>query len=291
MKAFEWEEHPDRLGFKEFVPYGRTLLKGGFMRMNHTSSDCSGESASLIIRKHEDGWITGYCHRCKRKGTFTKDAERQLPVKVGSMYYSKIAWKQPSDNQPLSLPTDLTVAWSHWPLEAKLFCKKARITETDCDTFEIGWSPSLNKVVLPLYQPTDKGKVLVGYQLRRVLQRDKGPKYLTRKSVKHYYKHFKTDSRVCCIVEDFLSGIRVGKYVSALCLYGTTLTPAMIMELSNYKTVVIFLDNDNNIVKKAQQTMKRELEVWCDHVVVIQSELQPKEYTDKDLSGLFERPF
>ena len=55
--------------------------------------------------------------------------------------------------------------------------------------------------------------------------------------------------------------------------------------------MIIFLDNDNNIVKKKQLEMQRELESWIDEVIIIGSSKQPKEYTDAELVQTLDVPF
>jgi hypothetical protein len=289
----KWDIHPTRLNWKEFVPQARGLDVGKSLRVNHNTEECSGESDCLVIRKMWTGILTGYCHRCHRKGVWRGDQERVMPVKKEGRFVKNISFNDFDMDKPLELPPDLTVAWSEWPVAARLFMRRAHLTETDSDIHNIGWSPSLGKVVMPLYDEEEdvNKRRLLGYQLRRVLDNDKSPKYLTRKVVKNYYKHFRKTEDFCCIVEDYLSGIRVSKFVSSLCLFGTTITPAMMIELAQYKTIVIFLDNDNNIVRKQQEVMKKDLEMVCDKIIIMRSDKQPKEYTDNDLNGVFDRPF
>ena len=291
--SLKWDPHPTRLNFKEFVPIGKSLGRGGSIRINHDSSECRGESDSLIITHRPNGVIVGYCHRCGRGGTYKKFLERQLPKRVDGQFFKDVVHIPLTNSKDLSLPRDVTMAWSRWPIEAKMFFKKAYLTENDCDIYEFTYSHSLRKVVLPLYEETTKGKKLVGYQLRRIFKDDNSPKYTTRKNVKNYFKHIRQSKRVCCVVEDYLSGVRVGNHVSSLILFGTVLTHAAIKELMQYDTIIIFLDNDNNIVKKKQMEMKKELEAWFKQVVIIASDKQPKEYDYVTLRNLFEgfKPF
>lgn len=283
----EWDEHPTQLEFKDFVPIGRLIALGTKTRINHNSKYCQGESKSLQIRRLRNGVIGAKCFRCGRYGVFKKDKEAVLPKKVDGRWFKDISYDE-VQNKPLALPKDLELEWDKWPVEAKSFLRHARLDEVDTFIRNIGYSPSLEKVVLPLY---NNGRNLIGYQLRRIFKEDTAPKYTTRKNAKDYFSFSHKTDNVCVVVEDYLSFIRCSKYVSTVCLFGTSMSHSVVKKLSGFDRVIVFLDNDNNIVKKKQQEMKKELELWINEVLIISSRKQPKEYTNANLVMLIDVPF
>lgn len=296
IPAYEWEDHPTRLSWKDFVPAGRQIEKGTKIRVNHNTKYCNGESNCLQIRRLRNGVIGAKCFRCGRWGTYKHDKDVDLPVNVNGRWFKNILYEGVT-NEEIFLPLDLELKWDNWPVEARSFLRHARIDEVVSFVRNIGYSPSLGKVILPLYEYSDDknqqiiGSKLIGYQLRRVFKDDKAPKYTTRKSVKNYFAHsHKTDS-VCVVVEDYLSFIRCSKFVSTVCLFGTSMSHAVVKALSTYDKVIIFLDNDNNIVKRQQMEMQRELENWIDDVKILSSDKQPKEYTDATLIQAIDVPY
>ena len=235
-KPFEWEEHPDKLVLHEFVPNGRTLEKGGNTRINHDSDDCSGDSTSLKIARRPDGKIVAYCFRCKRTGIFRGDMERELPRKMNGTYLSGVSYTAPSEREKFVLPGDMTYNFEAWPVQAKMFLKRAHLGQKDVTDWSIGFSPSLRKVVVPLYKKSTNTNLidgLIGYQLRRVFDTDLSPKYLTRKNEEEYYELSRTNDDLLCIVEDKLSFIRCSEHVSTMCLFGTSLSAPMLGRISD----------------------------------------------------------
>lgn len=60
-----------------------------------------------------------------------------------------------------------------------------------------------------------------------------------------------------CIVEDFISAIRVGEHMPTLCLFGTSIQPLHLQWVLGCSSVVLWLDNDPPGVKASSEISKR----------------------------------
>ena len=280
---FNSSERKESLLYKEFVPYTHTIALGNKIRVNHDTDSCRGESKSMLIHKHRTGVITAYCYRCGKFGKFSKDKEVNLPSRITGKWCTNVIFDQVGD-QDLKLPRDTQFFVKDWPVQAKTYFKKARMTTEQCEFWRMGYSPSLRKVVIPVY----RNGVLIGYQLRRIFDEDPSPKYITRRTTKEFYKLFPKTGNTCVLVEDMLSAIRVSKFTTALCMFGTEVSHAMVKLLAGYSNVIIFLDNDNAIVKKKQMDIQNKLELWVPNVLILRSPKQPKDYTDTDLQTILD---
>lgn len=144
-------------------------------------------------------------------------------------------------NLTLELPHDYT---EEIPLIGRLWLYKAGINETLWRKYRIGYSASLDRVVLPVFSTNGE---LIWYQCR-ALQYGQKPKYLQpsseRSRVMFTVPNPTTDMRRVVIVEDILSAIRVGEIENTVSLLGTKITTQQASILGKYQEVITWLDPD-----------------------------------------------
>lgn len=261
--------------------------EGEQIHVNH--EDCpAGQDTKqrLYIKGVENGKQLYYCHHCGQRGSLTtrpystaqSAAAASRPVSAGSKHGGA------------RIPRDAETDINQWPAEARLWIKQYGITAQEVKDNGIFYSPSVGRVGLPVW-----GRSGVSYiSYRKVHRTDDGPKYLGYgKSVGGVVAAVSSSGGRTCepttiiIVEDKLSAIKCARVCDAMCLNGTYLDDAALLEIvRKYSNIYIFLDNDNRQVKLEQIRMKRVLEQYGKNVCVIKSKQQPKELTEHEIVQL-----
>ena len=264
-----------------FIPYAPKNT-GEEVSINHTECPAGEDTRSrLYIRRLPDNRIVGYCHNCGMGGS-AKAGIR--PVHRRSERPSKA-----SDREGVYLPPDLVLKTSLWPSHAVSWPLKYGITRSDLEKYRLGYSPRLDRVVIPVYNSEWD---LLGYQTRRLSGTDPLPKYLSRKP-RGQSLVFRTSeaggNSIVCLVEDALSAIKVSKVagVDGLACLGTHVSKEQLAVLcKQYTTIVIFLDNDNAQVKKKQRQLFQQCSLLFEGVKVVHGSKDPKEHTVPELKEL-----
>ena len=178
----------------------------------------------------------------------------------------------------LELPSDFT---QELPRHARAWLFKAGITETTWRAYNIGYSKTLDRVVLPVYDT--KGS-LEWYQCR-ALQQGQKPKYLQpsrdRSKIMFRSKGVGNDLSRAVIVEDILSAVRVGAFVDTYSLLGTKITTEQAAGLRQYKKIITWLDPDK-AGRVGAYNIRKTLGLITD-VGNISTELDPKELSNKEI--------
>jgi hypothetical protein len=181
------------------------------------------------------------------------------------------------DAKTVELPIDYSTKLSP---DAKRWLLKYGITEQEKTKHCFGYSPSLNRVILPVYK-TGFGCV---FWQGRALGNGK-PKYLSV-SAKGADKYFEVEcvhSKAICVVEDILSAVKVGRYCNSLALLGSYLPDSIYDRLKGYKKVFIWLDDDKYLTAVAYSKRLREFGL---DVSVIKTAKDPKEMPVDDVRNL-----
>jgi hypothetical protein len=248
---------------------------------------CSqGKDPCLSVKRTHDGWVF-YCHRCKEEG-FISDKDKS-PKEVRSMIEKLRTQRENKMLTKITLPFDFipmckdfnqqicdftegTVPWAayHWMW-------KYDIKEEEIDTFNIGWSPGYNRVIIPIYEYGVFGKrqriiedyprKLVGWIGREVecstkeeRRAKKIAKYITRKEANNKRIFFVAPfvpkkarhnvynwalSNMIVIVEDAISAMKIWKATGAttVALLNTNIDNSLMRKCQG-KKVVIWLDRD-----------------------------------------------
>jgi predicted RNA-binding Zn-ribbon protein involved in translation (DUF1610 family) len=180
----------------------------------------------------------------------------------------------------LELPDDYT---QEIPQHARLWLLRAGITESVWRRYKVGYSKSLERVVLPV---RDNKSSLIWYQCRALLEGQK-PKYIQPSRYKGdvLFRSVRkgTGESLVIVVEDILSAIRVGESFQAVSILGTKLTTEQASVLGRH-TIGVWLDPDRAGVK-GSRTIRRTLGLVTD-VFDIQSEVDPKHLSNKVIKEL-----
>lgn len=184
-------------------------------------------------------------------------------------------------NRAAVLPADYSLVL---PDEAVEWLEKYQITEEERLTYRIGWTndaplpASPESLVLPAF---DVFGTLLLCQFRSFRQDGGYQKYVTRgypESVIWTVPNGVSAGRSLCVVEDFVSCLRVGRTVDCMPLWGSNLSLNQVRRLCDrYENLYLWLDfnkvgHAKKLAFKAQPYFKT--------VSVIATELDPKEYSD-----------
>jgi hypothetical protein len=101
---------------------------------------------------------------------------------------------------------------------------------------------------------------------------------------------------VVCLVEDYISAIRVGNTIDCMCLFGTDITEDKLKYLlKNYRTVLIWMDSDEPGVKAANKISQKIQNFIIKYPFlftlgfkfdIINVPKQPKECTDSEIYSI-----
>ena len=268
---------------EDYLP--QAPMESGSVRVNHSSPMCNGSSKSLKITREDDGTVKAKCYRCGQFGS-----ERGRLSKYGS-YAKRVSSSTLAIPRKLLLPKDFTSDISEMPAVIRAKLSSYSIEITDILKYGLGWSKSWERFIFPVYR--DGG--MVGFQAKYFYD-DSQPKYITR------YKHdgdlwlylpsrSATPIDGCAIVEDMFSGIRCAEFTDACVLFGTEMGAKCLDHVANsHKSkYVVFLDDDNNTVKKKAIKIRDSLTMVGRHATIFHSDcIDPKEYDKTSLKDILE---
>ena len=126
------------------------------------------------------------------------------------------------------------------PVDGWVWLSKAGITEDQAKHYQIGYSPRLKRIILPVF---DAHNDLVAYQARAL--GDSDAKYLTFTSTSGAFFASDHNSTSFVVVEDILSAIKVGTAHPTIALLGTNLHSKLEYKLSRLRSVLLWLDGDS----------------------------------------------
>lgn len=267
---------------EEYVPYAPADI-GRRVRVNHDDADCSGSSKSMVIERKEDGYIYASCHRC---GKYGRHAEGTVRSFFGA---SKGGGPSISGERATKMPRDSDNDIRAWPATAQVWIRQAGVTNDEVKQYGIVYSPSLGRVLIPVYN----GKDMIGWQARKIDPSDEGPKYYTKTVAPEkmvVFSHRASVYKHIVLCEDVLSCIRIGRMMPAIAILGTSVSDYAIKELTKHATsAIIYLDYDNRIVKKKSRMLKNRLELLMEKVFLVTNALDPKTLTDTELKDLLSK--
>lgn len=279
MNKMPWHE------VKQIAEEHSNLSVGQKLRTNHNSTDCAGFSKSMIVEKKDDNSISIHCFRCGNTGWFAGNptlkslkerSEQHVTTKCNGRYFT--------------FPRDSTTEIASWPVEARVWIRQARITDEEVEKYEISWSKTVGRVVIPvgLVRTGTDVTAVASFQTRRIYSGDTQPKYLSFRNRPAIFSIERKDTRTLCLVEDVLSCIRVGRIVSGMALQGVRLQPEHVNYIAKhgYDDFIIFLDDDNYQVKLAQLKISKQLSVFGNVKVIHNGGVDPKEMSDSALRSL-----
>ena len=236
---------------------------------------CCGKNVDAIISNDQKGF-SFYCFRC---GT-------RLYEHCGSRRIDELRKLRELNAQPVpvEIPKDFT---PDIPVQHACWLYRAGISKAVYMEKGIGWSDSLQRIVIPLY--SDSGELL--YFQCRAVHKGQIPKYknppVNKSRLLYLVKHSQQFKRIV-VCEDILSAIRVGKHIDACSIMGTSTSDAQALQLSKYKRVTYWLDPDEageRGTKKGIRKMK--LVTQADS---ISSSVDPKLLSDREIRDFLQLP-
>lgn len=203
---------------------------------------CSeGKDRAAIITRFPDRW-KWYCHRCGKAGVVDLQG---LPLSY-KVKAAKANRRPPPQQRvrEVRLPHDFTL---EIPPEGLVWLWDYFLDEKEIEHYGIGYSPSLRRVILPVYQDQE----LVYWQGRWVDKPDPDqPKYINVAAVGRGRLFYRLDTypyNHVVLVEDILSAIAVHRVTNSIALLYAYVPDDLVKQLvEEYGTVIIWLDPDKN---------------------------------------------
>ena len=252
-----------------------------------------GTGAHAAIINHNIKYYSIYCYACgpvgwEGKGTMNLAERKRLKDIDDDAIRS-------TRTRTISLPKDTIFTHTEFSREARTWLFKGGLTPTIWKKYRIGYSPRLERVVLPIYGDNNQ---LIWYQLRAIHKEQK-PKYIQPSADKSsiiYTAGVSGNCKRTVIVEDIMSAIRVGEAgarlpteqsFSATSFLGTKISTAQATITSSYDRCTIWLDADK-AGREGAKAIKRTLSMLCT-VDQVRSDEDPKSYSNKFIQELLSR--
>jgi DNA primase len=234
-----------------------------------------------MMVSHSIKAYSGFCFACNNKPFEMKG--KQTLEELAELKRINNEQLQRTEGQRPTLPDDFT---RDIPLEGRLWLYSNGITARLSRQYNIGYSERLRRVVLPVYN--SKG-TLIWFQCRALLDGQK-PKYLQpsgdKSSVVFESKQTSTSKshESVVVVEDIMSAIRVGEVNKTVSLLGTKADTAQINHLSNYDTVITWLDADK-AGRRGSKTIRQAVGLLTDTRDICTAR-DPKQYSKEQIEEL-----
>jgi hypothetical protein len=246
-----------------------------------------GNSLAVQITRKDDGFLW-HCYRCTKSGFFsdTKASPQQV---LESVSHAK---RETENNRPdqVVLPRDFTETL---PPKALVQLYDMRITDEDIKWFDVGWSASHARIIVPVYKyfkgqsSGDWAKKLIGVVGRKLEDSPESkPKWWSQRQrdIKHpRFIGLPTKilhPRQVVIVEDVFSAIRIsttGRLAIALL---TTYLPYELYPTLQGWDVRLWLDEDAHTKATKYQSSLGTNGITAQ---VILTTKDPKEYSNDDI--------
>tara|TARA_R110000851_G_scaffold57574_7_gene134080 strand:- start:15569 stop:16351 length:783 start_codon:yes stop_codon:yes gene_type:complete len=244
---------------------------------HNTRQNCEcGDGKTLVINNNAKGYSC-HCFRCD-VNEFEPKGQQTLAALNHIRELNEAALKV---NLKLELPNDFT---NDIPLHGRLWLYAGGIAESTWNKYNIGYSPAMDRVVLPVYNREGK---LVWYQCRALYKGQK-PKYLQpslqRDAVLFRANEGEGSDNDAVIVEDILSAIRVGKHILTYSLLGTKITNTQASVIGKSDRVRIWLDPDR-AGRTGSYNIRKTLGLITE-VTTISTTKDPKELSDQEIEEI-----
>jgi hypothetical protein len=270
------------LKHKEFVPLAPD---SGFVRVNHDSMECAGDSQSMKIEVKEDGSLFAYCHRCGKSGRYNTPYFTAAKAARNHSQADSLARRsgQRADGYKRA-----TCDMDQWSPDARQWIIKAGISQLEVTANDIRYDKEIDGIFLSVRNHHG----LCGYILRR-LNYD-GPKCIndfdcTAVPICHVSRPPISSSDMVVLVEDILSCIKVGRQYNAVALLGTTASTPLINWLGKtYNEYVVWLDDDSKIVKNKQRVLRNTLSLLGESRIITGVGRDPKYLSNTEIKEVIE---
>ncbi|MHC4640085.1 MAG: hypothetical protein ACYS32_00470 [Planctomycetota bacterium] len=250
-------------------------------RYQHDCPSNPNKDRCLVITRIEAGWKY-YCHRCGEKGV---KSTRSFSPEEYKRWVSTSGRAIPENSAvaKVTLPQGFT---TDIPAPGLAWLYKYDLSDQDISFFNIGYTPRLNRVILPVYR--DDGKLIYWQGRNLGTVTEQSPKYCNVRAVRtDVWMDLTSDDispegdRVV-LVEDILSAIRVSKTEPTIGLLFAYIPDPLVLSLAKeYEQIILWLDPDkqNRMVKRVNR-----YRAFGINVVMIRASQDPKFYSAKEIN-------
>ena len=217
-----------------------------------------------------------FCFGCYHKES--KPAPPMTPQERRAMQLQAEEFRAKSPELPEDFTTEL-------PPAGVLWLAKGGLNHCDIARHGFGYSPSMQRVIMPVYEDGE----LVAVQAR-ALHRGQEPKYLgqiRRHPRPAFQAPHSTPTDTLVLTEDMLSACRVSKVCDAWSTLGTNLCAAVLARIGEtaYDQVSIWMDADAAGVR-ARRKMHALLQTTGKQITMIHSDRDPKKHSLEEIRRL-----
>jgi len=249
---------------------------GEQIRVDHVGCPAGEDTRGRLYIKNVGEKYIAFCHNCGTSGSWR--AGKQSWIKRRRVQTA-------AETGKVELPSNMEYDPDNWPVAARVWLAQAMDVEYAAD-YGIGWSEYHGRLVLPFYVLDE----LAGYQTRRILREDDGPKYLTYRNKKLPGANLlESEGAPLVLVEDILSSIKVSSAgYSSMALLSSNMNGEL-LTLVNKVTppkVFIWLDDDNHQVRKHQRDLAKRVGLTYPVEIVRTSGKDPKVHSVFEIKEL-----
>lgn len=266
--------------FEKYVPSNL----GTQVRINHVECTAGTDTKRrLYIRALNDGAVVAFCHNCGFSGYIPVKGSKRLKI---SEIKEILDTHDIHDSTPVEFPYDANGIVSEWPAKAAAWLYKYRLTDADISNYDIKYSPSMERVILPGWH-SSLAPITV-WQARDITGMTPA-KYITkRNSLYKGYTYFPTSAVASgvFIVEDLLSSYRLHMAgANVICTLGTHMSDeCKKFIVDNFSRVGVYYDADPAGIEGTKKIVQA-LKTYGVSVAAIY-DAQPKEKSKENLKKL-----
>lgn len=255
----------------DWLEIAKKLPQGSKVRTK-CSENCGADNSQLV--SHTEKGYHRHCFRCK---TSNFEGHGLRSIELIERHKKERAIKR---DALVQLPEDFTL---DVPQRAAVWYYKYGISAELAASYGIGYTPELDRVVLPVFEDEE----LIAVQMRAVDPWRK-PKYLNPVGPKVSSAIFESApaTGVTVVVEDILSAIKVGRVHHATSILGTNMTDARALKIAGRNhTALLWLDGDRAGIKGTVPA-ERQLNMLGVNVRRIRTTGDPKTYSLQDIRSI-----
>ena len=190
-------------------------------------NDRSGDNLAVYSDGHT------YCFNCGYGNRSTKITLHKKDIVV-------------DDTRSLYLPNDVT---TELPYEARDWLNQYELNRRDILKHNILWSPWWSRIIFPIFDSTGliawQGRYIGTEQTSYQGQKNKPAKWYSKGDIHQIIHPIQVTNGFAILVEDIVSAIKLGNVCGAIPIFGSTLSPQMVVRLKNVVSEIkIWLDPD-----------------------------------------------
>ena len=254
--------------------YIDNLEVGETVRTNHTDCPAGEDTRQRLYITRKPDVILGYCHNCSNsfsRYVSPKDRYRESSSLAGAGLPTTAEYTQP-------ILVDFNDK-DNIPVEAEAWRIRAELSRNQCSLYNIAYVPEWNAIYIPFVNMVTK---TVGHQLRPLHKRG-GAKYINvaaDETAPLGGLLIRMGATTLVIVEDYVSACHLHTLgYSALVNYGIQVKPRLLYDIpQHYKTIIVWLDNDNTVVKENAKSMFNILKLYWPNkdIKLVTNHAEPK---------------